>query len=129
MYGDIEAGFRHEDRRNNNFVSTGAKHRHGTSVFLYTDPSVVIASGRPARCTLVAFVDDHFIIGHPQAARRLSAMLEKLNEYKEPFRALTLGAVEAALGLELVLNLTPLCATLALRQLDYGRLWVGRAVQ
>ena len=98
LYGDIEAGFRYEDRRNRGFVSTGAKHRHGTSVFLFTDTTVVLASGRPARCTLVAFVDDHFIMGHPQAARKLAAMLEKLNEYKEPFRALTLGAAHAALG-------------------------------
>ena len=49
LYGDIEAGFRYEDRRNKGFVSTGAKHRHGTSVFLFTDTSIVLASGRPAR--------------------------------------------------------------------------------
>ena len=80
LYGDIEAGFRYEERRNTGCIETGAKHRTGTSVFLYTDTTVALPSGRPARWTIVAFVGDHFIIGHPQAALRLSGLLEKKNE-------------------------------------------------
>ena len=116
LYGDIEAGFRYEERRNAGFVATGAEHRHGTSVFQFSDPTVHLKSGRPARCTLVAFVDDHFILGHPQVSRRLAALLEGRNEYKEPFRPLALGALEPALGLEFRFNLTSLCVTLSITQ-------------
>ena len=76
LYGDIEAGFRYEERRNRCFVDAGATHRSGTSVFQFTDPSVRFQSGRPARCTLVAFVDDHFSMERPKAPLRLSAILE-----------------------------------------------------
>jgi hypothetical protein len=129
LYGDIEAGFRYEARRNTGFGTTGAKHRHGTSVFLFTDVTVTLASGRPARCTLVAFVDDHFILGHPVAAAKLAKLLEALNEYKEPFQALTLGAAHAALGIELTLHISPTLCCLELKQTAYGRLWTGRFIQ
>ena len=115
-----------QERRNSGFVAASAEHRPGTSVFQFTDTSVRLKSGRPARCTLVAFVDDHFILGHPQVSRRLAALLECRNEYNEPFRPLALGALEPALGLEFRLNLTPLCVTLSISQGDYGRLWTGR---
>ena len=124
LYGDIEAGFRYEKRRNSDFVQVGAEHRSGTSVFLYTDQNVQLKSGRPAACMLVAFVDDHFILGRPQASRNICKRLEGRAEYKE--RSLTLGAIEPAFGIEVTLTIAPLYTELRVSQGDYGRLWVGR---
>ena len=124
LYGDIEAGFRYEERRNTDFVRAGAEHRAGTSVFQFSDLRVVLPSRRPARCALVAFVDDHLILGHPQVGRTFVALLEKQAEYKKPFRALALGALEPALGIEFTFS--PLCATLRISQGNCRRLWVGR---
>ena len=126
VYGDLAAGFFYEARRNTDFATAGAVQRPNTSVFRYRHSTKLLPSGKPAECSLGAFIDDHIPVGHPDACQELVARLTSNRDYGPGFRILQHEAPEVALGLELTLVRTPLYVQLVFSQTAYGVLWVGR---